>query len=247
MKCKYCGGNITLESDVCPYCGKPNEHAQQHAKNMRVYRRVFEKTKSGVQETTSRYTGITVRVVMIAILVIIITLLLVLAGESYSIKRAWIQKKTEKNAPQVIQQMNQYLEEEEFLAFYSFCAENYIETFESPFEAYVPAERVSRSYSYVYQNIMRVVCPPKYMELESVINNLSEDLEYFYDSMDMSNYEYYTNIDWEINGKALAAMEENVQRLLETYCGLTKEETSEIREMSKAKRAVMLEEAILGE
>ena len=65
--------------------------------------------------------------------------------------------------------------------------------------------------------------------------------------MDMSNYEYYTNIDWKINGKALAAMEENVQRLLETYCGLTKEETSEIREMSKAKRAVMLEEAILGE
>lgn len=120
MKCKYCGGNITLETAFCPYCGKPNEHAQQHAKNMKLYRRVYEKTRKGVQETTHRYTGITVRIVIIAILVVIITALMVLTDRSYSIKRIWMRNKMERNSAQVMKQMDQYLEAEEFFCICEF-------------------------------------------------------------------------------------------------------------------------------
>lgn len=34
MKCKYCGGNLTLEQAYCPHCGRPNEEAEQHVKDM---------------------------------------------------------------------------------------------------------------------------------------------------------------------------------------------------------------------
>ena len=37
MKCKYCGGNLTLEQAYCPHCGRPNEEAAQHVKDMEHY------------------------------------------------------------------------------------------------------------------------------------------------------------------------------------------------------------------
>ena len=46
MKCKYCGGNLTLEQAYCPHCGRPNEEAAQHVKDMEHYKSNFEDTKS---------------------------------------------------------------------------------------------------------------------------------------------------------------------------------------------------------
>ena len=58
---------------------------------------------------------------------------------------------------------------------------------------------------------------------------------------------YYENIDWEMNEKALLAMEEKVHLLLQSYCGVSKEEVEGMKTMSAAKRAVLLEEAVLHE
>ena len=52
MKCKYCGGNLTLEQAYCPHCGRPNEEAAQHVKDMEHYKSNFEDTKSDVYEVT---------------------------------------------------------------------------------------------------------------------------------------------------------------------------------------------------
>lgn len=46
MKCKYCGGNLTLEQAYCPHCGRPNEEAAQHVKDMEHYKSNFEDTKA---------------------------------------------------------------------------------------------------------------------------------------------------------------------------------------------------------
>lgn len=247
MKCKHCGGNITLENAFCPYCGKPNEHAQQHVKDMQMYHGVYEATRSNVQEAAHKYTGSTVRVVIIAVLVILITLLMILAANSYSIKRAWLNSQNDKKSAKIMKQLDTYLEGEDFLAFSKFCEENYIDTYETKFEGYAPAVRASSSYSYVYTSIMEVACPPVYAEMDSQIEYLAENLDYFYKSADMSMYEYYENIDIEKNEKALAAMEDKIELLLRTYCGLTKEEAEGMRSMSKAKRAMTIEEAILNE
>ena len=247
MKCKYCGGNITLETAFCPYCGKPNEHAQKHVRDMEKYQGVYEETRSDLQEAANRYTGSTVRIIIIAVLIILIILLLLLAGNAYSIKRAWIQAQNNKNAETVMKQMDEYLENEDFIAFTHFCNENYIDTYETEFEVYMPVERASQSYSYVYNSIMEVACPPTYADANSRIEYLAENLDYFYNNVDMSQYEYFENIDIEKNEKALAAMEEKVELLLVTYCNFTEEEAKSMKSMSNAKRAVTIEEAILDE
>lgn len=246
MKCKYCGGNITLETEYCPYCGKTNEHAQKHAADMKTYQRVYESTRNGVQDAAHKYTGATIRLIIIAVLVIMIVVLFILGAKSYDFRRMWIEHRSEKNSKQNMETMDEYLENEEFLAFTAFCEENYIYTYDTVFEKYTPAERVSRYYRYVYEDIMRIACPPEYADQEFVLESLSENLEYFYTSMDMKEYEYY-DIDTELNQRAIAAMEEKTELLLHVYCGLTEEEAMSMRTMSKAKRAVMLEEAVLDE
>ena len=58
MKCKYCGGNLTLEQAYCPHCGRPNEEAAQHVKDMEHYKSNFEDTKSDVYEVAEKNTEI---------------------------------------------------------------------------------------------------------------------------------------------------------------------------------------------
>lgn len=247
MKCKYCGGNITLETAFCPYCGKPNEHAEQHARDMQKYHSEYTETKSDVQEAAHKYTGTTVRIIIVALLVIVIILLMVLAGNAYSIKRAWIQSQNKKNVEEIMQKMDEYLINEDYIAFAHFCNENYINTFETEFEMYIPAERASQSYCHVYNSIMEIACPPSYADLDSQIEFLTENLDYFYNNLDMSQYEYYENIDVEKNKKVLATMEQKIELLLVTYCGITDEQAEEMKTMSSAKRAVMIEEGVLNE
>ena len=45
MKCKYCGGDVTLNDHFCPNCGRPVDQAQRHQKEMREYETEFEETK----------------------------------------------------------------------------------------------------------------------------------------------------------------------------------------------------------
>ena len=245
MKCKYCGGNLTLEAEFCPYCGKVNEQAQKHVRAMKGYQSAFEKTRQGVYESTNQYTAGTVRVVIIAVLFVAIIVLLILGGKAYDFRRMWIQGKTERNSDQYMAVMDGYLEEENFIAFGAFCNENYIYAYDSVYEKYAPVERATQNYTYVYNDIMRVVSPPEYQEMEQILETLVESLDYFYSCLDMEQYEYYEGVDTPKNRDALAAMEEKVERMLQNYCGLTAEQTQEFSGLTKARRAVLLEEAVM--
>lgn len=247
MKCKYCGGNISLEASYCPYCGKPNEHAVKHERDMQTYHRVYEDTRSDVQEAAHKYTGTTVRMAVIAFLVIINILLLVLASKGYDIKRAWVQNQMENNAKEVKMQLDQYLEEEDYLSFVSFCDENYIRTYDSEFEDYVVEERAGRNYAYVYYAVMRVANPPSYADQEDQVEMLSETLDSYYRSVDIDEYEYYENFDKRKAQELFERMNKKVEVLLCTYCRLSEEEAKNLQEMSGAKRAVTLEEALFDE
>ena len=50
MKCKYCGGNLTLEQAYCPHCGRPNEEAAQHVKDMEHYKSCLLYTSDAADE-----------------------------------------------------------------------------------------------------------------------------------------------------------------------------------------------------
>ena len=244
MRCENCGGEISLESAFCEYCGSPNLHAQSHAREMKKFRRAFERSRSSVDSTVRSYTGLSVRIVIIVLLILAIFLLFIFSGNAYSFRRMIVQGRTERNAAGVMDTMDALLAAEDFLAFSSFCDENYVDCFDNVFEKYAPADRASSAFSYVYKDIMSVAVPPEYREMEDMLEALTDDLGYFYSAADMAEYEYYEGADSEQNRAALAAMEERIELLLVTYCGLSENEARELKSMSAAQRAMALEEAV---
>jgi len=244
MKCEYCGGNLSLEAENCPFCGKVNEQAKKHAGAMKRYHRAFEQTRREVEAEANRHTGLMVRVILIAVLLVVAVLLLVLGGKAYEFRRMWIQGQSERNASEYMEILDGYLKEEDFMAFSHFCNEKYIDTYDSVFEKYAPVERAAQNYCYVYQDMMRLVCPPSYQDREDILEALSETLDYFYHTLDMEQYEYYEGADNPLNREALESMEGKVELMLQFYCGLKGEEAEGFKEQTKAKRAIMLEEAV---
>ena len=91
MKCKYCGGNLTLEQAYCPHCGRPNEEAAQHVKDMEHYKSNFEDTKSDVYEVAEKNTEIMSHMIIITVLVILCVVVFVVSARSWSIHRGLLQ------------------------------------------------------------------------------------------------------------------------------------------------------------
>ena len=155
MRCRYCGGEISLEAAYCSYCGKPNEHARRHAGEMKAFRADYERTKSGVEHKLRRFTGASVRVAVIALLLVAVVLLLLLGSRAYSVRRLWVQTRSERNAEACMAEMDAMLEAEDFLGFNAYCEANYIDPYDNAFEKYAPAERAARSFGYLFADILR--------------------------------------------------------------------------------------------
>lgn len=244
MRCKYCGGEIRLEDAFCSYCGKPNEHARRHAHEMQAFRSDYEATKRGVEHKVRRFTGVSVRVSLLALLLVGTVLLLLLGGQTWSVRRAWVEARSERHAARCMAEMDALLEAEDFLAFSAYCEANCIDPYDNAFEKYAPAERAARSFRYLYSDILRAAHPPEYYDRQRILESLADDLEYFYDALDMEQYEYYEGADSGQNRAALAAMEERSALLLQSFCGIDAKEAAALREMSPARRALLLEEAM---
>lgn len=244
MRCKHCGGEISLEAAYCSYCGKPNEHAARHAGEMAAFRSDFEAAKSHVEHKVHRFTGVSVRMAVITLLLIATVLLLLLGSRAYSIRRSWVSARSERSAEACMAEMDALLSAKDFLSFNAYCEANYIDPYDNIFEKYAPAERAARSFSYLYTDILRTANPPAYYDTERLLSTLTDDLEYFYSALDMEQYEYYEGADSLQNRTALAAMEARVELLLQSFCGLSAEEAAALRDMSEARRAVTLEEAM---
>src|SRR5699024_3235668 len=196
---------------------------------------------------TNRYTKVVVRVVIIAFLFFVIIVLHNLGERSYSIVRSIGQYQSRRHAAEYMKQLDQYIEEEDFAAFTAFCNGQKIDCYEEPYTRYIPVKQTAQSYVNLYEDIMQLVCPTEYQEQSREIEQMAESLDYFYSCMDMERYEYYEGADSESNQKALETMEHNVVLLLQTYFHISEEEAEQLKELSQAKRAVLIEEAIIGE
>ena len=59
MKCKYCGGDVTLDDHFCPHCGRPVDQSQRHHQEMKQYETEFEERHlSGLIPTMQRSAGL---------------------------------------------------------------------------------------------------------------------------------------------------------------------------------------------
>lgn len=245
MKCENCGGNVTLEDVVCPHCESVNQHAIQHIRDMKRYRRDYERTKEGVYSVIRNYVGVAVRVIIIAVLIVLIFLCARQREDSFSIKLDSMQKAAEKNAKEHKMVIDDYLEDGEFRALSYYLDINMINRGMPAYEDYHAVFDAISNYDFFYQDIIGYMHPSGEKNLATYPTRLEEDIRQFYQLFDEENY---INIYIQPQHKEyIIQMKEQMEALLITYCGLTQEEAKCIWEMSKAERMTLLEERLLHE
>ena len=246
MKCKFCGGNLSLEDEYCPHCGVVNEQARKHIQDMRRYAGDYEHTKKEVYKTARKHTRTTVQVVT-AVLLLAVSLLLVAAGSNaYSISRSVEEGRARRNAGEYTAYIEQCLREGDFMEVQAFCQEHHIWGYDEPYDRYLPAIRACQDYGWVYVSVLEAAYPGEYgQEAEEYAERVAECLGYFYEDLETERYEFYETIDWDVNAGALEEMEENIRFLLTTYLGVSREDADSLKDLSSARRAVLIEEAML--
>lgn len=242
MKCEFCNGNMSLEDLHCPHCGQINKHAKQHIKDMQRYQGEFNETKEDVITVTKKYSQITVRCIIIVVLMIACIVLAVVGSNAYSICRDTNRKKAERNKEENIRKIEAFIEDENFMALNSFFESTDLAFYNASEEyaRYYPVQMVARQYTGVYGYIMSIYENPE--NIEWSLDNLSQELTYFYKYMDDRERYYFRDVDPVYYEDTFEAMDTHIKQLFMTYLGFTKEEAEGLRELSEAKRMVLLEE-----
>ncbi len=245
MKCENCGGNLTLEDVVCPHCEAINPHAIEHIREMKRYQKDYEGTKDKVYDVTKRYVGVSVRIIAIAVLIVLIILCGVLSGEGYSIHRKMNQSKAVRKQEEYKAVIEEYLENNEYYALYSFLEAHCIEYDTEGYEEYRTISRAVTQYVFLYGDIIRVIYPYSEESLKTYPSRIEGDLASFYKLYDEENY---INIfDNTLHKDEVLEIEAQMNALLVAYCGLTMEEAEGLKNMTQAQRMSLLEERILHE
>lgn len=244
MKCEFCGGDLSLEAESCPHCGQLNKHAQQHIKDMKLYRREFESTKKGVYSATKKYTEVTVRMVIITVMVVLIVALGIIYSNIYSIHRDVQRSLASRREEEYSRILDDYLAEEDYRGFLVFCESKGISLYyeNGEFDAYQRLADAVGCYFQVSEKVMKVALSTEEDTLDS--DSLCYELNQFYAYCDPEKYTYYKGEDRAETWQALERMEENIKLMLQTYCNLTEEETDSLKELSEARRTVLIEERL---
>ncbi len=244
MKCEKCGGNLTLEDVVCPYCEALNQHAVEHIREMNRYKKDYEGTKQEVYSATKNYIGVTVRLIIIAILVVLTVFSGILLGESYSIRRSIVEVKTKSNAKEYTQIMEQYLAEREFYEFSMFCEANEITAYGDILSEYGNIVLMTNQYRYIYDYVMTIAYPREGQEMQLYIKWIGEYLDGFYKVYDREKNYLYDKGDEARNLEIAGQVQEQIHALLMAYCGLSQEDIDKLPTATSAERLTILEKGI---
>ena len=248
MKCKYCGSNLTIDDDRCPFCGQENTHAVKHRSQMNYFRRRFNKTEKNVMETSKHFNQFTVKITIIAILVALnVTVLLFIANE-WEFRQLIYRRDVAKNLKQYEAIMEQYELEGRYLELGEFYSRKKLEV-NDHFKEYQIIGQACFTYTNAYDLILQIQIMEdnEYYSDEEKVEHLASSLSYVYSDMEKTPYSTEECFAPK-HVEAMDGLKKEIKCLLMTYCHLTEEDAERFPALSEARKQVMLEEGLgIGE
>lgn len=243
MKCEFCGANLKIDDQACPYCGQENPNAKQHRQDMKRFRHEFNATKKDVYATTRRFSKMTVRATIISVLIALNLLLLFGQATSWSLGRVITKSRIQVHAKTHEAMLSRLEEERQFMGLDAYYEENRL-YYHSDFYYYRQVYRSCENYGYIYENLMELQnSENSYREPEDFLKEISNLLESVYGYRDESrrwNEEEFS----EKHIETMMAVEDQVHQLLAVYCHVPLETVETFPELSAARRQIILEEGM---
>ncbi len=242
MKCKYCGANMSMEDEYCPYCGALNEEARKHIEDMRKYNRAFHRTRSQVMDTAGRQSRRHARVITIAVLVMLNVIVMAGHAASYDLQYWWEEVQVNAHAEEHRERLTEleaagdYQELEEYYSQYSLYMADQLREFDA-------VDYGAQYYNRTYESLMRLIDPgfdDSYYTDGELLEMLAEQVTYFYENMEQGNDPYYAERYASPHKEALEDMDGRIQTLLKVYCSLTDQDLESIKENTMSSQELML-------
>lgn len=244
MKCKYCGNNLTIDDDKCPFCGQTNTYAEKHRKQMHYFKGRFSKTEKNVLETSRRFNVFTVKVTVIAVLVALnVTVLLLLANE-YELRRLLIRRDIKKNMKEYEETIKEYEEDGNYLMLGKYFRRKKL-SYHERFNEYEVIGEACDTYGNAYNLMMQIQTTEEseYYPREQQVEYLTSSIHNMYSYMER---EKYSKDEWfkPEHVEAMNGLKQEMKCLLMTYCNLSKEDADKFPTLSEARQQIMLEEGL---
>ncbi|MBQ1770868.1 MAG: zinc ribbon domain-containing protein [Clostridia bacterium] len=244
MKCKYCGGEVSLSEKYCPYCGRLNEQTAEHAEAMRQFRKDYAETKAGVMETTKRFSGTAANAVIIAILAILLVASIFIGNNAWDIAYQSIKSNAIRHEAEYSQIMDDYLRKEQFLEYHAFAEKRGTTMYSrDAFSSFRQISYVVDSYCSFYRALTDVICAEEYRNAEYRISSINNGLSNFYEQI--NDYRTRDSVEHtDLHDRAVEVMETNVGYLLDTYLSIGAEDVAEYKGATEGRRLTMIESAV---
>lgn len=235
MKCPHCGAPLRMEDKFCSYCGAPNTLAMKHQADMEHYEREFTETQEEVLNKSRKAGSLTGFLVVLIIMIVVNIVALAISANAWDIRYKQRNARVSKHADEYRAVVEQMIADQHYIGLREYYYNNRL----SGAEVLPEYEAVLR-YAGKLDDMYMYLCDTdsyRYRLSESGLQNtvtyLSEDIIELYEDPKDSYFQ-----DVAITDDKLVIIEDirnQAEALLVTYAGLTKEEISELQNMSKAR------------
>ncbi len=241
MKCEYCGNNLGIEEEVCPYCGKENKFAKKHIKDMRKFSNSFNSTREEVLANSNRFSAFTVRLTVVAVLVALIAVSFVIYFNRYELETARKERYVKRHIGQYRAKIESMMDDRDYLGLESYMRVNRLTYSELLNEYYIVYSASAACHSFT-EYMAYLLDEDSFMEDEEAMEQIASLLERLYGyTAPTSEYE----INKYYNDEVYAYIDDltaHTEILVRGYFGLSKDDMEDFRTLSKARKQVMLEE-----
>ena len=250
MLCEKCGREIGPEELKCPYCGADNPFAVQHQKNMEGFQKDYAATEKEVAGFAGSVEGLGKKAAILVALLVGIIIMLVAGSLNYADHDPREERKRDaiKHAETYAEEADGYLSRGEYIEFVEYLMNHQV--LNSPpeeFKRFNSVKYVADGYyeciKLMEEIILRSDDPEYFDGLDTDIMNFCMYVESFYEVLeaqknsekDEKYLSYIIDIDQEL------------QAAMRTYFAFDDKELQNFLDLSRARKAVKIQEVVKHE
>lgn len=256
MKCEFCGANIDIEAEKCPFCGMNKSQFEAHREDMRKFKSAYKDVEQGVLEKNRKTTEKTVRVTIVTVLCLMNLIMLVLIGLSGDIAEGINKRNINANHTYYLNKLNEYEENGDYISFY--CFYNYNKLYKVRREDWCNEYTLMFDMANNYYYLISTLNDITYYNLNaSDYGQVTTKIEIFADSYeemqkrynryiigDEDSYTYDESCFSEMHMESYEQMMENLKGCVITYLKIDESRFEEFENASKARKIIMIEEGL---